>query len=198
MKKLVVCLMLAVIALGVLAFAGCGYDESALLTRIEQLEQDGVDTLDELAKLKQDNAALAARLALAEGVLSSGPANTIYSIGDEVTISAHGYDLFKIRLDSTEGGGSFYVRLTVTNINMPDIRVAQYIGISYLRANNTFLNMGLDTNATVINKGQTGEFLFSVISSNLGGTGVNPKSIYLGFPNDNGAPFIPYAIFQIS
>jgi hypothetical protein len=166
------------------------FDPSSLEQRISDLETD-VDTLkSDNGSLKATNADLAARLTLAESKLSSGPANTVYHVGDEVTISSYGYDLFKIKVNSIQvEGGAYTARMILSNINMPNIKCADYITMAYYDSDNSYFLGYIPS--TVIKKGESSDLSFG------GPAGIMAIRACFGFPNSENKPIIPYAVFQV-
>ena len=118
--------------------------------------------------------------------------NTVYHVGDEVTVSQNGYALFKFKVTSAQnvGGSLFVVKITVTNINMPFSNCSDYIAVSYYYSDNTSASDN-SPSSDIVHQGESGTLTFGINSSKT------VTKIYFGFPNSTKAPFIPYAVFQV-
>jgi len=185
MRKLVVLVLASALCLAALSFAACG-NTSKLEERIaeleRQLEEGGVKGEKGDKGDKGDTGAIGSTGP--QGPAGIAVTNKIYSIGDEVTISDNGYDLFKIKVNSVApSGGSFLMSFTVTNINMPNQAGANYIRI--VVDNSRVISF---PNSINIYQGNP-ETFNRLIGSSI------PERIAFGFPiGDEG--IILYAIFQ--
>ncbi|MCL2062271.1 MAG: hypothetical protein FWH03_06595 [Firmicutes bacterium] len=123
MKKFTVILVSMVLCLGAVGLlVGCGggtdYDDSALLARLDQLEQDNADLQGQLDSLLNTEA-------------------RIYELGETFTYSFGGMDWFSIKVEINPDNLPNF-RMTLTNLNMPNLPMNEYVANRYRTAENSW------------------------------------------------------------
>ena len=214
MNKILVVVLVLTITFGmVFAFTACGND-AELLRQIEELEQQLRDmeqaTTGPQGSIGPEGPQSERGQQGEQGIQGergpqgdrgpAGPAapapelNRIHNVGDTVTVVQNGYELFSITVNSASFfvQDLFHLRLTIRNINMPNIAINEFVGITFEHSNGTHVHAwSSPISLPSIPRGTSqSNILFTGALSDV-------QYIIFGFPATDRFPIIPYAIFRV-